>query len=500
MANRPETAKSISMREYQPTIGLEIHAILKTRTKMFCDSLNDPEEKEPNKNTCPVCLGHPGTLPVINKQALECVVRVGLALGGEIAKESKFDRKNYFYPDLPKGYQISQYDQPLVAGGELLGVRVRRVHLEEDAGRLLHEIPGDLPAGKQGSKKGEASYVDFNRAGVPLMELVTEPDVRSAEQATEFAKELRRILRYLGVSDADMEKGQMRVEANVSLDMGPKVELKNINSFKAVESAIAYEVKRQREVLELGGEVEHETRGWDEAGQKTVSQRSKEEAHDYRYFPEPDLPLFEPAKIFDLTALRSELPEMPAQKRERFSREFGLNGEQAAFLADDKRLADFFEAAVSELGAMNEPHEKSEKQPAHLLYNYLTSDLLGLLSQRGIAFAQVKVKPEQMAHLVDLIRDGKIGSRQAKDILAKMTESGEDPETIMKSGGLETVSDEAIVSAIIQEVMTENLKAAEDYKKGKEASLQFLVGQAMRKLKGRGNPEELKRLFKESLT
>ncbi len=477
--------------KYQPTIGLEIHSILKTRTKMFCDSMNEPEEKEPNKNTCPICLGHPGCLPTINRQAVEHVLRVGLALGGKINPVSKFDRKNYFYPDLPKGYQISQYDQPLVLGGELLGVRIRRIHLEEDAGRLLHEIPG-------GTTKGEASYVDYNRAGVPLMELVTEPDFRSAEQVTEFARELRRILRYLGVSEADMEKGQLRIEANVSLNMGPKVELKNINSFRAVGGAIAYELKRQEEVLESGGQVAHETRGWDDAKQASYSQRSKEEAHDYRYFPEPDLPPFETAG-FDLEALRAGLPEMPQAKEARFAREFGLSGTQAAILVDDKPLADFFEAAVSELASETEPHANSEKKPAHLVYNYLTSDLLGYLAEKGQTLSETKMTPENLADLIAMIVKGKIMSRQAKDILRKSAETGEDPQTILEAEGLHTISDEGEIRKILVEVIGENPKAVEDYKKGKEASVQFLVGQAMKKLKGRGNPEQLKELIRTSL-
>lgn len=487
------------MGEYQPTIGLEIHAILKTRTKMFCDSLNDPEEKEPNKNTCPVCLGHPGTLPTINKQAVEHVLRVGLALGGKIAEISKFDRKNYFYPDLPKGYQISQYDQPLVSGGELKGVRIRRIHLEEDAGRLLYDEDGTL--------------VDFNRAGTPLMELVTEPDMHAAEEALEFAKELQRILRYLGVSAADMEKGQLRVEANISLQaenpnsktqipnkLGTKVELKNINSFKAVSAAIAYEIERQKEVLESGEEVKQETRGWDEAKQKTVSQRSKEEAHDYRYFPEPDLPPFEPQVVFDLEDLKRHLPELPQAKRERFAREFGLSAEKTEQLADDKRMADFFEAAISELATRDELTTSTiEKKPRELLFNYLTSDLLGLIAAGQADFGSIRVSPEGLAHLVDLIADGKIGSRQAKDILGKMFETGEDPEAIMQAGGLETISDTSEIDKAIQEVVSENPKAAEDYKKGKEASMQFLVGQAMKKLRGRGDPEQLKSALKKVL-
>ncbi len=474
--------------KYQPTIGLEIHCILRTQTKMFCDCPNEPEEKEPNRNTCPVCLGHPGTLPTINRKAVESVIRVGLALQGKINPICKFDRKNYFYPDLPKGYQISQYDQPLVLGGELNGIRLRRIHLEEDAARLLHEISGQ-------TKKGEASFVDFNRASVPLMELVTEPDLRSAEETVEFARELQRILRYLKVSDADMEKGHLRIEANVSLNMGPKVELKNINSFKAVGSAIAYELKRQEEVLEGGGTVAHETRGWDEVNQKSVSQRSKEEAQDYRYFPEPDLPPFE-TEIFSPEELRGALPELPAMKRTRFAKEFGLSPDQVALLVDDLELSEYFEECLSELATRDESASSTvEKSSTVLLFNYLTSDLAGLLAEGGITIRKSKVKPEHLAHLVDLIVDGKIMSRQAKDILKKVFETGTDPEDVMKDEGLETVSDNSELEKAIKEVIYENPKAVEDLRAGKEASMQFLIGKCMGKLRGRGNPATIKEVI-----
>jgi aspartyl-tRNA(Asn)/glutamyl-tRNA(Gln) amidotransferase subunit B len=493
--------------DYKPTIGLEIHAELKTRTKMFCDSLNDPDEKHPNQNVCPVCLGHPGTLPTINKDAVRAVIKTGLALGGKINPVAKFDRKNYFYPDLPKGYQISQYDRPIVSGGELLGVRIRRVHLEEDTGTLVHEgSPSTHSTKAQGGEQGRttssgqaSSLVDFNRAGIPLMELVTEPDLKSAEEVVAFAKELQLILRYLGVSDADMERGQMRIEANVSINMGTKTELKNINSFKAVGAAIAYEFERQKGILEKGEKVKHETRGWSEAKQATISQRSKEEAHDYRYFPEPDLPPFE-TKVFDIEKLREELPEMPAQKRVRFAKEYGLSEAQVEALVGEPALANYFEEAISELNnKRQETRDKRQGGNYQTIFNYLTSDLRGLMNESGVGFDDLKVDPEHLAHLVLLIESGKIGSRQAKDILKKMFDTGADPEDIVKSEGLETVSDAKELEAIVKGVLEENPAAVADYKKGKAVSMQFLIGQIMQKTKGRANPEELRKLLVEAL-
>jgi len=466
--------------EYQPTIGLEIHAELKTLTKMFCDSLNDPDEKHPNTNVCPVCLGHPGTLPFINKKAVEAVIRVGLALGGEIAKTTKFDRKNYFYPDLPKGYQISQYDMPLVKGGELLGVRIRRVHLEEDTGTLIHD------------EKSGASLVDFNRAGVPLMELVTEPDINDAEDAVKFAKEFQLILRYLGVSSANMEKGEMRVEVNISLNMGTKVELKNINSFKAVESATAYEIKRQKEALELGEKIKQETRGWDDVKKITVSQREKEEAHDYRYFPEPDLPPFTTAE-FEPERLKAELPELPAARRERFKKEYDLPTTKTEMLVVEPELAKFFEEAVSELRAEN-PSAQTDT-----LFNYLTSDLRGLMNETGVGFGEPKINPEHLAHIARLVDDSKITSRQAKDILREMFETGLDPEVIMAEGGFSVVKEGETFESAVKKVINENPAAVADYKKGKEASLQFLIGQTMKELKGKGHPEMIKKAILHEL-
>src|SRR3989344_4575304 len=337
------------MSNYKPTIGLEIHAELKTESKMFCGCPNKSDETEPNKNTCPVCLGHPGVLPTINREAVRSVIKLGLAVGGTIPPKAKFDRKNYFYPDLPKGYQISQYDEPLVLGGLLKGVRIRRVHLEEDTGTLVHD------------DKENISLVSYNRSSAPLMELVTEPDITSGEQAAEFAMELQRILRYLNVSNADMEKGEMRVEANISVskdkNLGTKVEVKNLNSFRSVRDAITHELKRQVEAIESGEKIRQETRGWNEVSRLTKSQRFKEEAHDYRYLPEPDLPpLIHDQK--ELEELKREIPELPETKRKRFMEEFKLNEEQANEIGS--RVAKDVLVKVFETGG--DPHEivKSE--------------------------------------------------------------------------------------------------------------------------------------------
>ena len=363
------------------------------------------------------------------------------------------------------------------------------------------------------------------------MELVTDPDIKNAEQAVAFGKELRLILRYLGVSDADMEKGHMRLEANVSImkiadirgqdadqrgnnsqhksalsqsksaTLGTKVEVKNINSFRSLGSAIEYEIKRQEEVLEKGEKISQETRGWDDVKQKTFSQRAKEEAHDYRYFPDPDLPPMEPTKVFDIEDMRRHLPELPSAKRERFQKEFGLSAQQASALVDDKNFADYFEAAVSELATRDELTTSTiGKTPKELLFNYLTSDLAGLMNEEGGGLPGIKIIPEQFAELIDMIADGKINSRQAKDVLRKMFETGENPEDIISKEGLETVSDEGSIKTIVLEVLGENQKAVDDFKKGKAASLQFLVGKAMAKLRGAGNPDTIKKILERELT
>ncbi len=465
-----------------PTIGLEIHVELKTKTKMFCGCLNDSDEKHPNINVCPICMGYPGVLPVINKEAVKNVLKLGSALEGKIAGHSQFDRKNYFYPDLPKGYQISQYKYPLVEGGELNGVKIRRIHLEEDAGKLLHQAEG--------------SSVDFNRAGIPLMELVTEPDITSGKDAKYFCEEFQLILRYLDVSDADMEKGQMRCEVNISLNMGTKVEIKNLNSFRAVEKAIDYEISRQTEILEKGGEVEQETRGWDENKEQTFSQRKKEEAHDYRYFPEPDLPALDLKKLTSSVAL----PELPFQKRERFKREFGLKNEQIEILVRAKKLSDFFEETISEMKEVGLPSGSPTSNPIELVFNYLSSDLIGLMNEKYLNWKELAVSPHAFGELMAMVAKKEISSRAAKDVLRIMIETGKEPNIIVKEENLEQISDTEFIKEIVKKIIEKNPKAVADYKKGKEEAIQFLIGQVMRETKGKINPETLKNIFIHILT
>ena len=470
--------------EYELIVGLEVHAELNTRTKMFCGCLNDPNERHPNVNICPICMGHPGTLPVMNRDAVGRVIRVGLALGGEITASNFFDRKNYFYPDLPKGYQISQYKYPIVSGGNLNGIRITRVHLEEDAGRLAHTK--------------EATLVDYNRAGVPLMELVTEPDIRGSAEARQFGEELQLLLRYIGASDADMEKGQMRVEANISLrpkgsqEFGTKVEIKNINSFRAAEKAIEYEIKRQTEMLEKSEKVRQETRGWDDVKEITVHQRFKEEAHDYRYFPEPDLPPLTLTKEagFDIEGLRDTLPELPWDKRTRFTDDFGIPEKQAEVFVRDRVLAGYFESAASELYEwLDDRTDENVKRARTLLANYLTSDFINLLQQKGTTIPECRVTPENFAELIKMIYSKEISSRVAKDVLSLMFENGADPSDIVREHDLSQVSNQSEMESIIKKIIEEHPGPVADYKSGKENAIQFLVGQVMKKTKGKTNPQ-----------
>ncbi len=673
---------------YLPTIGLEIHVELKTRTKMFCESLNDPDERHPNINVCPICMGHPGTLPVINREAVRKVIQVGLALDGEISPLTLFERKNYFYPDLPKGYQISQYQHPLVRGGYLeinlpnvsridsnesrivlkdesyrlmqllfevhnklgpiykeknycdaveevlkheripyererkivlkfenlevsnffadfvvdnkillevkakpfitnddirqasryinsLGIplaivinfkrqkleskrvinpafekrpnsfekdsrkiRIQRIHLEEDTGRLIHlsNAPQINSNNSQIFEKNSVVFerdlgvtlVDFNRAGIPLMELVTEPDLRSAAEARAFAEELQRILQYLDASDADMEKGEMRIEVNVSLrplpnvsqmnsnesrifwkdsgsfekdseKLGTKVEIKNINSFRFAEKAIAYEIERQKSLLEQGERVRQETRGWDEQQGKTVPQRTKEESHDYRYFPEPDLP---PLKIqaAEIEELRRALPELPRGKERRFVHEFQIDPQLARTLVAAKDLAAFFEAAASELRAWLDATggDPKDPKPLKLAANYITTDLAKLLNETGGAASDMRITPENFAELITYLAGDKISSAAAKRVLALMYAAGADPSLIIEEQKLWQVTDTETLAATVERIIERQPAAVQDFKRGKREALQFLLGQVMKEAAG-ANPAVVRQLLEEKL-
>jgi len=485
------------MTLYIPTIGLEIHAELKTRTKMFCDSQNDPDETRPNVNVCPVCMGHPGTLPVINKEAVKHVLRVGMAVGGTLADFTEFDRKNYFYPDIPKGYQISQYQNPLVLGGKLDGVAITRIHLEEDTATSIHESR---------IMNHESSLVDFNRAGVPLMELVTEPVIHSAKEASHFARELQLLLRYLGASDANMEKGEMRIEANVSVaplsplspvsplqQLGTKVEVKNLNSFRAAERAAEYEVKRQSGLLERGEEVVQETRGWDEDAGHTLSQRRKEESHDYRYFPEPDLPVLRLSEIpvFAASRLKKELPELPSEKRARYAQE-GIARAAADMFVADARYGRLFEETVAQMKASH----AGKMNAAVLAANYISTDIAGLVLRRGEAGLS-HITAKGLSACLSRVAAREISSRGAKDAIAEVFEKGGDLAEISKRYIQQ--SDARELQRVVQEIIHAHANAVADFKGGTEASLQFLVGQGMKATRGSANPELLRELLRKAI-
>ncbi len=467
------------MSAYTTTVGLEIHAELKTNSKMFCGCKNDPHAAEPNTHVCPVCMAHPGTLPTVNERAVELVLMVGKAIGGELADFSEFDRKNYFYPDIPKAYQISQYQYPLVKGGELAGVKITRIHLEEDTARSSHE--------------GEKSLVDFNRAGVPLMELVTEPVIHSAEQAGAFARELQLLLRTIGASDANMERGEMRVEVNLSVSktdtFGTKVEVKNINSFKAAEAAIDFETKRHIETLEAGGTLIQETRGWDENKGKTFSQRVKETADDYRYFPDPDIPkvLRSDKPEWSDEALLAKLPETPAQKRRRYEA-LGLPADQIEIIISDVVREAFFSAAVG-----TDSYEKLTKT----LANYLITDVLAHLEsgERTLDVAHAGA----FRGLGVLVLEGVINSRVAKDLLLEVVFDGADAKALAEARGLMQRSNADELIPIIDEILAANPAVVEEFKAGKEAVLQFLVGQGMKATKGSANPGMLAEIIKQRI-
>lgn len=485
----------MSKSELQPVIGLEIHAELKTNSKMFCSCKNDADERHPNLNICPTCFGHPGTLPVINKEAVRKVIKTGLALDCKISNPSKFDRKNYFYPDLPKGYQISQYDIPIAYEGQFQHldskiIKITRVHLEEDTGRSVH------------AKELNYSLIDFNRAGIPLMELVTEPDMNSALEARKFAQELQLLFRYLDVSEANMEKGQLRIEANISVKpksskkLGTKVEIKNLNSFRVVEKAIDYEIKRQKELINKGEKVIQETRGWDENKSATVSQRIKEEAHDYRYFPEPDLPALSFAQD-EINKIRAEIPELPGNKRIRFSSEYKIDKDSVEFFVQNKDLGEYFEKVVSEF----EPNLPKEKLSSLIILaaNYMITDLQGLLKEKGIEGEDFLITPENFSELIALIENKTILSKVAKTVLVEMFQRGADPSNIIQEKGLTQMTDEDEIVNIVKNIISVNQKAVSDFKKGKENAIQFLIGQVMAQTNGRIDPKTAEKILKENI-
>lgn len=465
---------------YKPTIGLEVHAELKTKSKMFCGCVNNPHASRPNINTCPVCLAHPGSLPVANYEAVRSVLIFGTAVDGTLANFSEFDRKNYFYPDIPKAYQISQYAFPFISGGELSGVKLTRVHLEEDTARSQHD-------------KGDYSLVDFNRAGVPLMELVTEPVIHDAKTAGDFARELQLTLRTLGISDANMEKGEMRVEANISIsdtaELGTKVEVKNLNSFKSVEAAIAFEIDRQTGILQNNGQIQQETRGWDEIHGMTFTQRSKETAKDYRYFPDPDLPKLVTTEIpaFIQSRLKEQLPELPQNKRLKYD-VIGLTSNQIETILQSATLDKYF-AELFILAAEN-------KKALLLSTNYLLTDLSSYIAESE---PTTLLSPKHFYELMLVLEQKKISSRVAKDLIIENALKDTDLIALITERNLFSDFDDKKLTEVVHEVILANPKVVSEYKAGKTSALQFLLGQAMKVTRGAADPNALKAIFEAEL-
>lgn len=477
------------MVEYEPVIGLEVHAQLRTTSKIFCGCPTD-FGGNPNDHVCPVCLGMPGSLPVLNKLAVEFAVRTGLALNCSIASYTKFDRKNYFYPDLPKDYQISQYDEPICNNGHLTiqgkKIRILRAHLEEDAGKLVH-------AGAAGLHGSDYSLVDYNRCGMPLLEIVSEPDLESSEMARDYLMELRRIVRYLGVCLGNLEEGTFRCDANVSVrpkgdtTLGTKAELKNMNSFSAVQKAIDFEVVRQSQLLESGGRVVQESRLWNEATKTTHSMRSKEEAHDYRYFPEPDLVPLELQTAW-IEELRKTLPELPEARRGRYSSAHGLSPDDALVLAENKDLSDFFDAVLG-LGT-----------PAKEAANWLIGPTLAFLKEANLDFAETHITPENVRDLVAAVSSGKVNSTTAKQLLGDLLKEPNSVDKLVESRGLSQVSDESALAAVVEKVLSDNPGQLEEFRSGKTKIRQFFFGETMKVLKGKGNPAVINKLLDEKLS
>jgi len=486
--------------EYETIIGLEVHVQLLTRSKMFCCCSADYASAPPNTHVCPVCLGMPGVLPTINKRAIEFAIMTALALNCSIPENTRFDRKNYPYPDLMKGYQISQYDNPLSRNGWLTievdgkskRIGITRVHQEEDVAKLVHRT----------DSTGETySLVDVNRAGVPLMEVVSEPDIRSPEEAREYLMKLRSILQYLGVSTGNMEEGSFRCDANVSIRPAgttkfmPKVEVKNMNSFKAVYRALGYEVERQKKLAEEGGRLVQETRGWVEEKGGTVSQRSKEEAHDYRYFPEPDLPPLELSRKF-VDEIKSRLPELPDARRDRFVSQYNLSRYDANLLTDSRAMADYFEACLKLL-----PAGAGAEKKAKTVANWLLGEFTRLLNATNIEINEAKVKPQHLVEMLDLIDKGTLSTKMAKEVFEDMFHSGKSASQVVRERGLVQVSDEHRLVKVINEVieLPENKQAVADFKQGKETALKFLVGQVMKATRGQANPQMVNELLRRML-
>jgi aspartyl-tRNA(Asn)/glutamyl-tRNA(Gln) amidotransferase subunit B len=482
--------------EYEVVIGLEVHAQLLTESKIFCTCSTKFGEK-PNRNTCPVCLGMPGVLPVLNKKTVDCTIKTALATNCQIAPFSVFARKNYFYPDLPKNYQISQYELPIARDGYIeieLGegenrrvkrIGLVRIHLEEDAGKLLHDEEGE-----------DFSYVDFNRTGVPLMEIVSRPDIESPEEASEYLRTIRSILLYLGVCDGNMEEGSFRCDANISIrpqgqkELGTKVELKNMNSFKFVQKALEYEAERQREILEDGGVIVQDTRLWDADSAITSSMRGKEEAHDYRYFPDPDLV---PLRIGEewIEEVRKGLPELPKEKRERFKSEYKLPEYDARLLTTSPLIANYFEESVREYG---------DREKAKLVSNWVMGEVLRVLKGDDMGIQNLTVTPGRLVQMLRLIDSGVISGKIAKQVFEEMYQTGKEPEAIVKEKGLTQVADEGELDSVIEKIMAANPDLVENYRQGKEKLFGFFVGEVMKETKGKANPKLVNELLKKKLS
>ena len=489
----------MSATEYEAIIGLETHCQLNTRSKIFC-SCSTNFDSPPNTNVCPICLGYPGVLPVLNQEVLASAVKLGLAIDGKITPHSKFDRKQYFYPDLPKNYQISQYDLPIVEQGQLeieivdkktkevsrKIIGITRLHMEEDAGKLVH-------AGSERLSGSTHSLVDFNRTGVPLLEIVSEPDLRTGAEAAEYAQELRRLVRYLGISDGNMQEGSLRCDVNISVrkkgteKFGTKVEIKNMNSFSAIQKAIEYEIDRQIEAIENGGAIVQETRLWEEASQRTISMRKKEGSSDYRYFPEPDLPPLEVSPE-QLKAWAEELPELPARKRRRYEEEFGLSAYDARVLTDDRTVAEYFETAV--IAGAN----------AKLVANWISQDIAAYLNNNKLTITEIALQASDLAELVKLIETGTISGKIAKEILPELLTQGGSPKTLVEKKGLIQISDTSAIEKLIEEIIAAHPSELEKFRAGKTNLKGFFVGQVMKKSGGKADPKLTSQILDQKLS